>query len=86
MTLGTLLKRYRIKLGLSQRQLSRQSGVRRALISELETGKKTDTQTRIVQKLAGALGVRTAVLLGEESPQDQRSYPHMPVPWISLSM
>ena len=81
MTLGPLLKRLRTARGFSIRELSRRSGVRHALISRLETGKQDDTQVHVAKKLAAALGVNTAVLLGEEPWQDHRSIPHMHTAW-----
>ena len=63
---GPLLKKFRTRLGISQAELSRRSGVRAALISELEGGKKLETQTRILQRLARVLGVTTVMLIGED--------------------
>src|SRR5262245_40715327 len=75
-TVGPLLQRVRKARGFSIRELGRRAGVRHALISRLESGKQPDTQVHVVQKLAAALGVTTAVLLGEEPWEDHRSIPH----------
>ncbi len=48
------LRRARSAVGLSQRELSRLSGVRHATISEFET-RKVDPYTKTVKKLAAVL-------------------------------
>jgi hypothetical protein len=40
--------------------------VRRHIIAELETGRKTSTQLNFVQRLAAELGVSVAYLIGAE--------------------
>jgi transcriptional regulator with XRE-family HTH domain len=76
--LGPLLKRLRQDLGLTQRQLGQLAGVRQALISELESGKKLDTQGYILQRLARVLGVTVDELLATEDPQEEViATPHM---------
>ena len=69
--LGQRIRQARERKGWSQRELARQAGVRHAIISELETGKKTDTIGVILKRLARALGVGVDYLLGtfEESEQ-----------------
>jgi transcriptional regulator with XRE-family HTH domain len=74
-TLGYLLKRYRLKRGWSQRRLAREAQVRQALISELETEKRQDTRGFILMRLAKALGITLGQLLGQEQPPD---------PWTHL--
>ena len=62
--LGQRIKQARERKGWSQRELARQAQVRQAIISELETGKKTDTIGVILKRLARALGVGVDYLLG----------------------
>ena len=83
MSLGPRLKRYRTRLRISQAELSRRSGVRAALISELEGGKRQNTQARIVQRLARALGVTIAMLLGEDTNTQDRRRPYTMILWTS---
>jgi len=64
MDLGDKIQTLRRKRGWSQRELSRHSGVRQALISELELGKKDDTTGKILVKLALHLGVSVDYLAG----------------------
>jgi transcriptional regulator with XRE-family HTH domain len=72
MSLGNRLKRERERKGWSQNELSRLSGVRQALISELESGKKRDTMGSVLKRLARTLGVTMDYLGGmyeeEEDP------------------
>ena len=64
MPLGDRLKRERERKGWSQNELSRLSGVRQALISELESGKKRDTKGSVLKRLARTLGVTMDYLGG----------------------
>ncbi|MCB8814739.1 helix-turn-helix domain-containing protein [Desulfosporosinus shakirovi] len=58
----------RTKLKLSQAELSRRSQVSQTYISELEANKKQPTYP-ILKKLAAALGVSIAELIGEQYPE-----------------
>jgi transcriptional regulator with XRE-family HTH domain len=73
MPLGVRLKRERERKGWSQNELSRLSGVRQALISELESGKKRDTTGFVLKRLARTLGVTIDYLAGmyEEEDEDE---------------
>ena len=63
---GTRLRRLRRERALSQRDLSRITGVAFDTISRLETGKQR-AQPRTLRKLAEALGVEAHQLMkGEE--------------------
>lgn len=64
MTLGERIRLIRQRRGLSQNELSRQAGVRQALISELEAGKKQDTTGSVLRRLAHVLGVSVDYLVG----------------------
>jgi transcriptional regulator with XRE-family HTH domain len=69
--LGQRIKQARERKGWSQRELARQAGVRHAIISELETGKKTDTVGTILKRLARTLGVSVDYLVGTFEDNDQ---------------
>ena len=59
------LRSIRERQGLSQTDLAERSGVTQATISNLEQGRPARFVT--MRKLAEALGVKTAELVGEES-------------------
>lgn len=61
---------FRTKLKLSQAELARRSNVFQTYISELEANKKQPTYP-ILKKLAAALSVSIAELLGEQSPEQR---------------
>jgi transcriptional regulator with XRE-family HTH domain len=64
MSFGDRLRKRREDLRLSQQQLSETSGVRRATISDLETGKRSTVTTDTAKALARALGVSVDYLIG----------------------
>lgn len=57
------IKEMREKKGMSQDELSKISGVSRAIISGLETGRSTTTTTGTIDKIARALGVPVSKIL-----------------------
>ncbi len=61
---GTRLRRLRRERALSQRDLSRMTGVAFDTISRLEIGKQR-AQPRTIRKLADALGVEPRELMKE---------------------
>ena len=62
---GERLRQLRREQALSQRDLSRVTGIAHDSISQLETGKR-DAQPRTIRKLAEALGVEPKVLMKED--------------------
>lgn len=64
MSLGERLKNRRQELRLSQQELSDITGVRRATISELESGKQQGMTVDTAKALARALGVSIDYLVG----------------------
>ncbi|MCO5388583.1 MAG: helix-turn-helix transcriptional regulator [Desulfosporosinus sp.] len=64
------LNYLRTKQKLSQAELSRRSSVSQTYISELEANRKQPTYP-ILKKLAAALGVSIAELIGEQSPEQR---------------
>jgi HTH-type transcriptional regulator, competence development regulator len=61
---GPRLRRLRRERALSQRELSRMTGIAFDTISRLETGKQR-AQPRTIRKLADALGVEPKELMKE---------------------
>ncbi len=74
MTLGTRIKRERERHGWSQTELSRRAQVRQALLSELESGRRTDTPTRVLRALARTLGVSMDYLAGLYDEEDEDTH------------
>jgi transcriptional regulator with XRE-family HTH domain len=64
MSLGERLRKRRQELRLSQQELSEMSGVRRATISDLESGKQPGMTVDTAKALARALGVSIDYLVG----------------------
>jgi transcriptional regulator with XRE-family HTH domain len=62
---GARLRRLRRERALSQRDLTRMTGIAFDTISRLETGKQR-AQPRTIRKLADALGVEPRVLMKED--------------------
>ena len=62
---GERLRQLRRELALSQRDLSRLTGIAHDSISQLETGKR-DAQPRTIRNLAEALGVEPKELIKED--------------------
>jgi len=62
---GERLRQLRRERALSQRDLSRITGIAHDSISQLETGKR-DAQPRTIRKLAEALGVEPKELMKED--------------------
>jgi transcriptional regulator with XRE-family HTH domain len=61
---GAVLRKYRDEAGLTQEALANQCGLHATYISQLERGLKTPSLAVLVD-LAGELGVRASVLVGE---------------------
>jgi repressor LexA len=62
---GVQLRQLRRERALSQRDLSRLTGIAHDSISQLETGKR-DAQPRTIRNLAEALGVKPKELMKED--------------------
>ena len=73
MTLGERIKTIRDHRGWNQQELARRAHVRPALISELESGKKTDTTGSVLRRLARTLGVSIDYLVGLYNHDPNRS-------------
>lgn len=59
--LGSNIRRYRLKKGLTQEQLSQLSEVSEAYVSRLEAGKRNPT-VNVLAKIAEILGVELEML------------------------
>jgi transcriptional regulator with XRE-family HTH domain len=68
-TLGERLREIRKRRGLSQRELSEQSGVSLSLIRKLEQGERNDTRLETARQLAKALKVPTTRLVAEHAEE-----------------
>ena len=62
--LGERLRRFRRQASLSQGELARRAGISKPYISELETGAGRRPSAEILLRLADALGITIAELLG----------------------
>jgi transcriptional regulator with XRE-family HTH domain len=62
--IGTMLKRIRKAKGLTQLALAKRSRVAQGYISELEAGREKNPGIETLRKLAKALGVPLAELIG----------------------
>lgn len=71
-TLGELIKEQREKLGISQRELSRQTGVDNNTIAKLEKGVRKKPNTLALKKIAYILNVdlKKILKLAGYSPED----------------
>jgi transcriptional regulator with XRE-family HTH domain len=76
MPLAERIKRAREERGWSQGELARRAGVRRATISDLETGKLEDTRVSTLRNIAKALRVSVDYLIDME--YDRRTPPGQP--------
>lgn len=65
LTFARNLRQRRLAAGLSSTELARVAGVHRTYINKLERGQHAPPSTRMVQRLAWALGVGPDDLLGE---------------------
>lgn len=66
---GSALRQLRSEQGLSLDKLAYESGVSRAMLSQIELGRSTPTIT-VLWRIARALGVPFSALLGGPSPEE----------------
>ncbi|MFQ5780374.1 MAG: helix-turn-helix domain-containing protein [Nitrospiria bacterium] len=62
---GGRLKQFRVKLGISQFELSYRSGISQASIARIETHQQKNLKMQTIKKLAEGLGVPVSQLLEE---------------------
>lgn len=70
MNIGERVRQIREMKGISLRELSRRSGVNPSYMSSLENGKRNNISTKMLKKIAGALGVPVSVLLSDVPTDD----------------
>ena len=66
MTTGEIIKTLRQKKGLSQEELGKLIGVKKAAINKYETGLVVNLRRDVIQKLASALNTTPTVIMGWE--------------------
>ncbi|MCM3900373.1 MAG: helix-turn-helix domain-containing protein [Pyrinomonadaceae bacterium] len=64
MTLAMNVKRLRIRMGLAQAELAKRAKVSQAFIAQLETGVEDNPKLDTLRRLAKALKVTVAELVG----------------------
>ena len=68
--LGQNIRKYRLRLGWSQADLSNAVDIDRADISKYENGAKGIMSSTLLRKFAKALGVTMDALMDEEEPDN----------------
>jgi transcriptional regulator with XRE-family HTH domain len=71
-TIAEQVRAYREQRGLSQRGLARAAGVAAVLVTKLESEAISDPRISTLRKLAKALDVTVAELIGEATPAKKR--------------
>jgi transcriptional regulator with XRE-family HTH domain len=66
--LGRRLAQLRERLFVTQRELADRAGLSQGIIQSLEQGLRQDPKLSTLRKLAQALGVSVAELIGEPAP------------------
>jgi len=72
-TIAERVRVYREQRGLSQRGLARAAGVGAVLVTKLESEAISDPRISTLRKLAKALDVTVAELIGEAKPVRKRA-------------
>ncbi len=70
------IKKYRKEKKLTQRQLSDKSGVGYSTICKLETGEQSNPSLEIIEKIARALSIESALLLYEDYENGEMKFPY----------
>lgn len=65
--MGYRIKEIRLELNMTQEELSIKSGVSRAIISGLESGRITVTTTDTLLKIANAMGKKVSEIFFEKT-------------------
>ena len=68
-----LLRKERIRKGITQHELSRKSGVKQSIISNIETGDTKNPRLDTAMRLAAALGCKLDDLVEETGEKDKES-------------
>lgn len=76
MTLPESIRSARLRTGLSQKQVSKLTGIANEAISTIELGKNSNPTLRTLTKLADCYGCGLDELVGYESGKDDLTVPH----------
>lgn len=71
MGIGQRIRKQRERLGLSQRELARRTGIPQSTISDIERGVQEDMTTAMVKRFARALACTTDYLIGMYEDEDE---------------
>ena len=73
MTIGDRIRKRRLELKWSQRELAKRTDTRQATIADLERGAQKETSTALIRRLARVLGVTSDWLIGmyEDTDEDE---------------
>ena len=72
---GDRLRKFRTLAGMSQNKLAEMAKVPRPTISLVESGKQRSVTIEVGQRLARALGITFATLVGPERQEDSENVP-----------
>lgn len=75
--IGKRIAELRKEHGMSQEQLSEETGIHRVLIGKYETG-KNEPSAQSLKKMADALGVSTDLILGRTTPEVENALASVP--------
>jgi transcriptional regulator with XRE-family HTH domain len=67
-TIGKIIKKARLDMGLTQEELANKVGVQKSAIAKWENGRVSEIKRSNLKALADALGLNPNVLLGESEP------------------
>lgn len=66
---GSRVRRYRLKIGMSRKLLARQSGVSERYLAQLESG-QGNISIALLRKVARAISVKLEVLMSEDNLEE----------------
>ena len=66
---GSRVRHYRLKIGMSRMLLARQSGVSERYLAQLESG-QGNISIALLRKVASAISVKLEVLMSEENVEE----------------
>ncbi|HHY75837.1 MAG TPA: helix-turn-helix transcriptional regulator [Firmicutes bacterium] len=82
MTIAEMVKRRRIELGMSQRQLAAVSGLSNSEISRIESGERKSPSPKVLLALASALDIPYEVLMQEAGHRPLPDAPPKIPEWV----
>lgn len=66
---GSRVRQYRLKIGMSRKLLARQSGVSERYLAQLESG-QGNISIALLRKVASAISVKLEVLMSEDDVEE----------------